>query len=79
MKLSNELLQGIKLLKIYGWEKLFYGLIKQAREKELAQIFKMYIVISVNCKFFFTWIVTYMKGIFIQIEYDFIVSRCYNT
>eukprot|EP00057_Strongylocentrotus_purpuratus_P024846 XP_011679320.1 PREDICTED: ATP-binding cassette sub-family C member 9-like [Strongylocentrotus purpuratus] len=48
MKLSNELLQGIKLLKIYGWEKLFYGLIKQAREKELAQIFKMYIVISVN-------------------------------
>ncbi|XP_054751630.2 ATP-binding cassette sub-family C member 9-like [Lytechinus pictus] len=48
LKLSNEMLNGIKLLKIYGWEKLFYGLIQKAREKELAQILKMYFVISCN-------------------------------
>ncbi|XP_072179239.1 ATP-binding cassette sub-family C member 9-like [Diadema setosum] len=48
LKLSNEMLQGIKLLKLYGWEKVFYETIKQARENELAVLWKQYVIVSCN-------------------------------
>ncbi|XP_033123425.1 ATP-binding cassette sub-family C member 9-like isoform X2 [Anneissia japonica] len=34
LKLSNELLQGIKLLKVYGWEKVYADMIEGVRANE---------------------------------------------
>ncbi|XP_071492094.1 ATP-binding cassette sub-family C member 9-like [Diadema antillarum] len=48
LKLSNEMLQGIKLLKLYGWEKLFYDSIRRIRETELGYLVKEYIVMAIN-------------------------------
>ncbi|KFM80791.1 ATP-binding cassette sub-family C member 8, partial [Stegodyphus mimosarum] len=35
LKKTTELLQGIKLLKLYGWEKTYANLVKKIRDKEL--------------------------------------------
>uniref|UniRef100_A0ABM0N098 ATP-binding cassette sub-family C member 9-like n=1 Tax=Saccoglossus kowalevskii TaxID=10224 RepID=A0ABM0N098_SACKO len=46
LKKSNELLQGIKLLKLYGWEDIYCKAIETARSKEVRQMLKagMYMV-----------------------------------
>ncbi|XP_071504808.1 ATP-binding cassette sub-family C member 9-like [Diadema antillarum] len=41
LKLSNELLQGIKLLKLYGWEELYCKAIEAVRVNELWAMFKI--------------------------------------
>ena len=41
LKDSNEVLQGIKLLKLYGWEDLFCKAIEKVRESELWTMFKI--------------------------------------
>ncbi|XP_072050857.1 ATP-binding cassette sub-family C member 9-like [Amphiura filiformis] len=40
LKHSNELLQGMKLLKLYGWEKLFGEAVERIRGIEIRKIFK---------------------------------------
>ncbi|XP_070536031.1 ATP-binding cassette sub-family C member 9-like [Ptychodera flava] len=40
LKKSNEVLQGIKLLKLYGWEELFCSSIEAVRGKEVRQMMK---------------------------------------
>nr|XP_054751164.1 ATP-binding cassette sub-family C member 9-like [Lytechinus pictus]XP_054751165.1 ATP-binding cassette sub-family C member 9-like [Lytechinus pictus] len=41
LKLSNEMLQGIKLLKLYGWEELYCSAIEAVRTNELWAMFKI--------------------------------------
>ena len=41
LKLSNEMLQGIKLLKLYGWEELYCKAIELVRTNELWAMFKI--------------------------------------
>ncbi len=40
LKRSSEMLNGIKLLKLYGWEDIYLNLIKAIRTKELESIRK---------------------------------------
>ena len=40
LRQSNELLQGIKLLKLYGWENIFRDAVIQTRRKELRMLIK---------------------------------------
>ncbi|XP_070558915.1 ATP-binding cassette sub-family C member 9-like [Ptychodera flava] len=40
LKKSNELLQGIKLLKLYGWEELFCSAIEVVRSQEVTKLMK---------------------------------------
>ncbi|GBM35001.1 ATP-binding cassette sub-family C member 8, partial [Araneus ventricosus] len=35
LKKTTELLQGIKLLKLYGWDRLYANFVQNVREKEL--------------------------------------------
>ena len=42
LKKTNELLQGIKLLKLYAWEGLYCKAIEIIRAKELIQILKVH-------------------------------------
>ncbi|XP_041460450.1 ATP-binding cassette sub-family C member 9-like isoform X1 [Lytechinus variegatus] len=48
LKMSNEMLQGIKLLKLYGWERIYYEAIKKARIKELYALLKVYAFFAVT-------------------------------
>ncbi|XP_071484824.1 ATP-binding cassette sub-family C member 9-like [Diadema antillarum] len=48
LKISNEMLQGIKLLKLYGWERIYYQAIKRARITELYALLKVYIFFAVT-------------------------------
>ncbi|XP_077981900.1 ATP-binding cassette sub-family C member 8-like [Glandiceps talaboti] len=41
LKKSNELLQGMKLLKLYGWEEIFSYAIEVIREKEVKEMLKV--------------------------------------
>ncbi|XP_033647488.1 ATP-binding cassette sub-family C member 9-like [Asterias rubens] len=41
LKHSNEILQGIKLLKSYGWEQLYLKVVEKLRLKELESILRM--------------------------------------
>nr|XP_006820966.1 PREDICTED: ATP-binding cassette sub-family C member 9-like [Saccoglossus kowalevskii] len=40
LKKSNELLQGMKLLKLYGWEKMFCVAIESVRKREVRKMMK---------------------------------------
>ena len=53
LKMSNEMLQGIKLLKLYGWERIYYEAIKKARIKELSALLKVYILYGVTREFLY--------------------------
>ncbi|XP_071961483.1 ATP-binding cassette sub-family C member 9-like [Antedon mediterranea] len=54
LKLSNEMLQGIKLLKVYGWEKVYANMIEGVRANEfkflkrmgVCTVFQYFFVIS---------------------------------
>lgn len=35
LKLTNEMLQGMKLIKLYAWEEIFLKVIGEARGKEI--------------------------------------------
>ena len=41
LKHSNEILQGIKLLKSYGWEHLYVKVVEKIRNEELRAILKI--------------------------------------
>ncbi len=41
IKLLNEILNGIKVLKLYGWEPSFQNIVNKIREKELVVFFKL--------------------------------------
>jgi hypothetical protein len=41
MKLMNEVLSGIRVIKMYAWEKPFDGFLEAARSKELKTLMRM--------------------------------------
>ena len=51
MKISNELLQSIKLLKLYAWERLLERSVNVARQRELCMMLRAALlrVLSVTC------------------------------
>jgi hypothetical protein len=53
VKLLNEVLNGIKVLKLYAWEKSFQDKISAIREKELVTLRK-YAMLSAVGSFFWT-------------------------
>lgn len=48
LKKTNELLRGIKLLKLYSWEHIFCSSVEETRRKELTslQAFALYTSVS---------------------------------
>ncbi|XP_070559571.1 ATP-binding cassette sub-family C member 9-like [Ptychodera flava] len=50
LKKSNELLQGIKLLKLYGWESIFCSNIESVRRKEVHEMLKLGCISVLNGK-----------------------------
>ncbi|KAH6934049.1 hypothetical protein HPB50_019791 [Hyalomma asiaticum] len=48
IKHTSELLQGIKLLKLHGWEKVYANMVKQIRKEELAVLKKDAIFVALN-------------------------------
>ncbi len=55
LKQSNELLQGMKLLKLYGWEELYELAIETVRYKELSCLSKLLTCTAVTSKLN-TWV-----------------------
>ena len=51
LKRSNEMLQGIKLLKLYGWEEEFRNSIEAARNKELKSLLNLNVQFVNICKY----------------------------
>ncbi|XP_043561892.1 ATP-binding cassette sub-family C member 8 isoform X5 [Chiloscyllium plagiosum] len=49
LRKTNELLRGIKLLKLYAWEKIFHKSVEETRRKELTSLksFALYTSISI--------------------------------
>nr|DBA17694.1 TPA: hypothetical protein GDO54_003105 [Pyxicephalus adspersus] len=49
LKKTNEMLRGIKLLKLYSWEQIFHGSVEETRQKELTSLkaFALYTSISI--------------------------------
>ncbi|XP_072179889.1 ATP-binding cassette sub-family C member 9-like [Diadema setosum] len=48
LRRSNEMLEGIRHLKLYGWEFLYYETIKAARNRELRYLLKLYILFAIT-------------------------------
>lgn len=50
LKRTNELLRGIKLLKLYAWEHIFREAIEEMRTKELTSLRAFALYTSVSSK-----------------------------
>uniref|UniRef100_A0A8C3USJ1 ATP binding cassette subfamily C member 8 n=1 Tax=Catharus ustulatus TaxID=91951 RepID=A0A8C3USJ1_CATUS len=53
LKKTNEMLRGIKLLKLYAWEHIFHSSVEETRQKEMTSLksFALYTSISSNAYF----------------------------
>ena len=49
LKGTNELLQGIKLIKLNGWEERFRSRIKTSRDSEIKALYKVAALTSSMC------------------------------
>ena len=66
-KISNEVLNGIKVIKLYAWEKPMMELIEKIRKKELSCIFKSSLVrASVDV---FNWATPFLVALFAFMTY----------
>lgn len=45
------MLQGMKILKLYGWERMFKGFINVIRGEELDRLFILYFLSALNCEY----------------------------
>lgn len=52
IKMMNEILNGIRIIKFYGWEESFRKLVKNLREKEIINLIKTSLL---NALTSFTW------------------------
>ncbi|XP_038054473.1 ATP-binding cassette sub-family C member 9-like isoform X1 [Patiria miniata] len=48
LKQTHEMLQGMKLIKLYGWEKIFYDVISLVRGREIQQLTKAAVLYSLS-------------------------------
>lgn len=51
LKKTNELLRGIKLLKLYAWERIFCDSVEETRVKELTSLQAFALYTSISSKF----------------------------
>ncbi|XP_056144596.1 multidrug resistance-associated protein 1-like [Lampris incognitus] len=71
IKLMNEILNGIKILKFYGWEPVFLSRIQGLRERELLALKKSQILYSVSLASFnsSTFLIAFtMFGVYVLID-----------
>lgn len=54
MKLTNEFVEGIRLIKMYAWEEAFYKMISTIRKKEFKCLLKIAIRTSIDRLFTMT-------------------------
>ncbi|XP_046577415.1 multidrug resistance-associated protein 1-like [Haliotis rubra] len=69
MKIMNEVLNGIKILKLYAWEPSFQEKVLEVRDKELRILMKMAFLKSFNT---FTWtLIPYLVSLTTFVTYIF--------
>eukprot|EP00056_Hartaetosiga_gracilis_P012145 m.191399 g.191399 ORF g.191399 m.191399 type:complete len:1327 (+) comp13645_c0_seq4:107-4087(+) len=63
VRIMNELLSGMRVIKMYVWEKPFASLIRDIREEEIGVIRKTHVIKAINLAYFFvtTSIITYIS------------------
>ncbi|XP_068155068.1 probable multidrug resistance-associated protein lethal(2)03659 [Drosophila tropicalis] len=87
VKLMNEIIQGMQLIKMYAWEKSFAKLISRVRKKEMGAIKgSMYIYAAIQCTrmisklSLFLCLITYVfTGDIVTAKKVFIVSSYYDN
>uniref|UniRef100_A0A8C2TF05 ATP binding cassette subfamily C member 8 n=1 Tax=Coturnix japonica TaxID=93934 RepID=A0A8C2TF05_COTJA len=52
LKKTNEMLRGIKLLKLYAWEHIFHSSVEETRQKEMTSLKSFALYTSISSKFF---------------------------
>jgi len=80
IKMMNEILNGIRVLKLYAWEMAFIRCITPIREKELRYIRQKAIISAVsNILWTFTPILVSMRILLFFILSRFLVKVCVTT
>ena len=51
--MCNELLQGIKFLKLYAWERIFCDAVEKVRRRQLKLLFKGSCIAAITSKLLF--------------------------
>ena len=51
LKQTREMLQGMKLIKLYGWEKTFCDIITSVRNREIKKLMLASVFLSVSGEF----------------------------
>ena len=75
IKIMNEILNGIRVLKLNAWERAFIGSITRIRNKELGYIRKKMIVSTIsNIQWTFTPILVIIK-LFVYLLYLYVLLR----
>uniref|UniRef100_A0A8C2TEY0 ATP binding cassette subfamily C member 8 n=1 Tax=Coturnix japonica TaxID=93934 RepID=A0A8C2TEY0_COTJA len=63
LKKTNEMLRGIKLLKLYAWEHIFHSSVEETRQKEMTSLKSFALYTSISSKFFSFLIHCSAKGL----------------
>lgn len=50
LKKTNEMLRGIKLLKLYAWEHIFHSSVEETRQKEMTSLKSFALYTSISSK-----------------------------
>ncbi|CAG9863581.1 unnamed protein product [Phyllotreta striolata] len=88
VRLMNEILSGIQVIKMYAWEKPFAHLVAQARKREiqfirntsfLRGIFLSFIMYSTRMALFVSILVYVLSGYNITAEKVFVITSFYNV
>uniref|UniRef100_A0A663M6H9 ATP binding cassette subfamily C member 8 n=1 Tax=Athene cunicularia TaxID=194338 RepID=A0A663M6H9_ATHCN len=76
LKKTNEMLRGIKLLKLYAWEHIFHSSVEETRQKEMTSLksFALYTSISI-----FVHFILYDKTLMMMISADFSPSVAFAS
>lgn len=63
LKKTNEMLRGIKLLKLYAWEHIFHSSVEETRQKEMTSLKSFALYTSISSKSFSFLIHCSAKGL----------------
>ncbi|XP_025405411.1 probable multidrug resistance-associated protein lethal(2)03659 isoform X2 [Sipha flava] len=87
VRLMNEIILGIRVIKMYTWEKPFANLIKYARKKEIQQIrgsayiraiLLSFVVIQIRFQIFISILAYILLGHYMNIKKLFVIISFYN-